>query len=63
MKKKKKDKLVNGHMEEATDMNGNNNGVETPGRSEEERRATIDSRTNRLWPMTFFFVTGLGNKE
>lgn len=33
-KKKKKDKLavdqVNGHVEEATDMNGNSNDVETP---------------------------------
>uniref|UniRef100_A0A4W6G0Q4 RNA helicase n=1 Tax=Lates calcarifer TaxID=8187 RepID=A0A4W6G0Q4_LATCA len=33
-KKKKKDKLaadqVNGHLDEATDMNGNSNGVETP---------------------------------
>lgn len=39
-KKKKKDKLkadqVNGQTPEATDLNGNSNGVETPKKTEED---------------------------
>ncbi|XP_020494232.2 nucleolar RNA helicase 2 [Labrus bergylta] len=45
-KKKKKDKLaadqINGHSEEATDMNGNINGVETP-KKKTKKNAEVDT--------------------
>uniref|UniRef100_UPI0037E82CDC nucleolar RNA helicase 2 n=1 Tax=Semicossyphus pulcher TaxID=241346 RepID=UPI0037E82CDC len=50
-KKKKKDKLAadqtNGHTEEATDMNGNINGVETPKKKKNKKNAEEDTEKKK----------------
>lgn len=51
-KKKKKDKLavdqVNGHVEEATDMNGNSNDVETP-KQKSKKKTEGDTEVSLLY--------------
>ncbi|XP_042360575.1 nucleolar RNA helicase 2 [Plectropomus leopardus] len=50
-KKKKKDKLavdqVNDHIDEATDMNGNSNGVETPKKIKKKKNAEGDTEKKK----------------
>lgn len=54
-KKKKKDKLavdqVNGHMDEATDMNGNSNGVETP-KEKTKKKTEGETEVSAVWCLT-----------
>lgn len=51
-KKKKKDKLVvdqvNGDMDDATDMNGNSNGVETP-KQKIKKNTEADTEVSTVW--------------
>ncbi|CAK6979882.1 nucleolar RNA helicase 2 [Scomber scombrus] len=50
-KKKKKDKLVadqvDGNMDEATDMNGNSNGVETPKKKKNKKDTEVDTEKKK----------------